>query len=114
MSDVGTLGTSTPSAEFRGVDVPGVYRIEILGRTTAFVAAPPRAESDLTRIDEKELTAKLPRGTVRIVPVGDAGGWPAERGEKGPIGGHQVDLSFYVLASLLLVFAAESLVGARP
>lgn len=101
-------------AEFRGVDVPGVYRIEMLGRTTAFVAAPAKAESDLARIDERELAAKLPRGVVRVVAVGDGAGRPAERGDRGPIAAHQVDLSFYILASLLVVLAAESLLGARP
>lgn len=104
---------TAPAAEFREVDLPGVYRVEMRGQTTVFVAAPSRAESDLARLDEEELTAKLPRGAVRIVAVRDAG-QPAARGETGPIGGRQVDLSFYVLAGLLLVLAAESFVGARP
>ncbi len=105
---------AAPSAGFRGVDGPGVYRVEAAGQTTAFVAAPPRAESDLARIDEAELAAKLPRGALRIVPVGPAAERPPQRGEGGPIGGRQVDLSFFALAGLLLALAAESLVGARP
>jgi hypothetical protein len=90
---------------------PGVYRVDAGGKTSAFVAAAPRAESDPARIDEGELLAKLPRDAVRIVPVAPrtAAGTPDTR----PLQAHQVDLSFYALAGLLLALAAESLVGAR-
>ena len=70
-----------------------------------------RTGLDPARIDEGELLAKLPRDAVRIVPVAPrtAVGTPDTR----PLQAHQVDLSFYALAGLLLALAAESLVGAR-
>ncbi len=99
-------------ASFAQVTVPGVYRVEAGGRLSAFVAAPPRAESDLTRIDEAELLAKLPRGAVRIAPADGEAAAGASKDSR-PIHAHQVDLSFYALAGLLLALAGESLLGAR-
>ena len=102
---------AAPEATFTRVSRPGVYRVEAGGKTFAFAAATPRAESDPRRIDEAELLAKLPRDAVEIVPAVER---PAAGGSEGRPGkARQVDLSFYALAGLLLTLAAESLVGAR-
>lgn len=101
---------TAPETTFTHVTRPGVYRVEAAGTTTAFVATPPRAESDLARIDEAELLGKLPRGVVRVESVAGERA-VAEAGR--PIHAPQVDLSFYALAGLLLALAGESLVGAR-
>jgi hypothetical protein len=102
---------SAPATEFQGVAMPGVYRVEMPGRVSAFAAAVPRAESDVVRIAESELLAKLPRDSVRIEAA--AGEERPADPSAGPIPGRQLDLSFYALAGMLLALATESLLGAR-
>jgi hypothetical protein len=100
-----------PGTEFRGVTMPGVYRVEMPGRASAFAAAPPRAESDVARIAGPELLAKLPRDVVRIEA---AAGQERPADPSAPaLGGGQLDLSFYALAAMLIALATESLLGAR-
>jgi hypothetical protein len=108
----GTVHALTaPGNVFRQASLPGVYRVEMPGRVTAFAAAPPAAESDLARIAEGELLSKLPQGAVRIEAV--SGEERPATLAAGPIAGQHMDLSFYALAGLLIALAAESLVGAR-
>jgi hypothetical protein len=111
--DAGEPGSPrAPALEFGAVRLPGVYRVEAAGRTTAFAAAVPRAESDLSRIAETELLEKLPKGVVRIETRE-----PGEHADPGaaasPPPGQALDLSFYALAALLFTLAAESLVGTQ-